>query len=165
MEWRGEADRGVFVSGLSGPQFAALGVGSELVGERGEEEPHLLSSCDPANLYGDVLPVVRPDGERYVVRHLPGNHLVLRGGMPLLAVEAHGARLVPLADLDTAERRAVFSLLPRLVRHAGQRAAVRVETWDGAPVADTPAAADLAFVGFVREDRAMILYRDFGMAR
>ena len=165
MEWRGEVERGDFVSGLSGPQFAALGVGSELMEERHEEEPHLLSSCDPANVYCDVLPVVRPDGERYVVRRLPGNHLVLRGGAPLLAVEAHGARLVPLADLDAAERRAVFALLPRLVRHAGQRAAVRVETWDGAPVADTPAAEDLAFVGFVREDRAMILYRDFGMAR
>lgn len=165
MEWRGEVDRGVFVSGLSGPQFTAPGGGAELVGEHGEDGPVLLGTCDPANLCGEAFPVVRPSGERYVVRRLPGNYLVFRAGVPILAVEAHGARLVPLADLDTAERRSAFSLLARLVRHAGQRAAVRAETWDGVPVGDTPAVEDLASVGFIREDQAMILYRDFGMGR
>ncbi|MDD5645946.1 MAG: hypothetical protein PHW86_02115, partial [Candidatus Bipolaricaulis sp.] len=117
------------------------------------------------NVYGEVLPVTRPSGERYVVRRLLGNYLVVRGGAPILAVEAHGARLIPLADVGVSERRAAFRLLARLVRHAGQRAAVRVETWEGHPVTETPVASDLASAGFIREDRTMILYREFGMAR
>ncbi|MDD5264251.1 MAG: hypothetical protein PHU43_05365, partial [Candidatus Bipolaricaulis sp.] len=165
MEWRGEVDRGVFVSGLSGPQFAAPGAGVELAGERGEESPVLLGTCDPANLCGEAYPIVRPNGDRYSVRRLPGNYLVFRAGAPILGVEAHGARLVPLVDLDAVERRSAFSLLAGLVRHAGQRAAVRVETWDGTAVGDTSAAEDLASVGFIREDRTMILYRDFGTSR
>ncbi len=165
MEWRGDVDRGVFVSGLSGPQFVAPGAGGELAGERGEDGPILLGTCDPANLCGDVVPVVRPNGDRYSVRRLPGNSIVFRAGVPILAVEAHGARLVPLVDLDAAGRRSAFSLLAELVRHAGQRAAVCIETWDGTAVSDTSAADDLASVGFIREDRTMILYRDFGMGR
>lgn len=165
MEWRGEVDRGVFVSGLSGPQFAATGAGAELAAERGEDDPVLLGACDPANLCGEAFPIVRPNGDRYAVRRLPGNYVVFRAGAPIVAVEAHGARLVPLVDLDATGRRSAFSLLAELVRHAGQRAAVRVETWDGAAVSDTSAAEDLASVGFIREDRTMILYRDFGMGR
>jgi len=165
MEWRGEADRGMFVTGLSGPQFAAPGVGAELSGEPREDAPVLLAAADPANVYSEGLPVMRPSGERYIVRRLPGNHLVVRGGAPILAVEGHGARLIPLADVEGTERRAALGLLSQLVRYAGQRAAVRVETWDGDPVTETPAASDLATVGFIREDRTMILYRDYGMAR
>lgn len=43
-----------------------------------------------------------------------------------------------------------------------KRPSVRVRTWDGTPVTATPAAAELEGLGFMREDRVMILYRRFG---
>jgi len=163
MEWRGDVDRGLFVTGLSGPQFAAPGVADELAAAGGvaDERFVLVNVLDPANVWGDVLPVRAPDGVRYAVRHHPGNHLVLRDGRPVLAVENRGERLIPLVDLGDDERRGAIGILAKLVggRH---RAAIRVRTWAGRPVTETPAAADLERLGFMREDRAMILYRSFG---
>ena len=163
MEWRGDVDRGLFVTGLSGPQFAAPGVADELAAAGGvaDERFVLLNALDPANVWGDVLPVRTPDGDRYALRHHSGNGLVLRDGRPILAVENRGERLIPLVELDADERRGAIGVLASLVR-GRRRAAIRVRTWAGRPVTETPAAADLERLGFMREDRAMILYRGFG---
>jgi ATP-dependent Lhr-like helicase len=155
MEWRGDVERGVYVSGLSGPQFAvagwhhALHEGPEVGGM------HLLHVMDPANLLGEVVPIA------HVPRRGPGNYVVVRGGRPLVAVEARARRLVPLADLSVGERREALSLLVRLVRRAGQRPSIRVETWYGVPAATSEVAGDLAALGFIRDDQAMVLYRSF----
>ena len=158
MEWRGEVDRGLFVSGLSGPQFAVADMRNELRRERAGGDRLLLHVMDPAFLLGDVVPV---DG---VPRRGPGNYVIVRGGQPLIAVEARATKLVPLADLAADERRAALLLLPQLVRRAGQPPRIRVETWGGAPAATSEAASDLAAVGFVRDDQTMGLYRRFGGA-
>jgi ATP-dependent Lhr-like helicase len=110
---------------------------------------------DPANLLGDVVPIARAP------RRGPGNYVIVRGGQPLVAVEAWAKRLVPLADLSAGERREALSLLVRLVRRAGQRPSIRVETWDGASAVASEVAADLAALGFIRDDQAMVLYRSF----
>jgi len=36
-----------------------------------------------------------------------------------------------------------------------------VETWDGLPAATSEVAGDLAALGFIRDDQAMVLYRSF----
>jgi hypothetical protein len=36
-----------------------------------------------------------------------------------------------------------------------------VETWDGASAVASEVAADLAALGFIRDDQAMVLYRSF----
>ena len=95
----------------------------------------------------------RPRGLRLAAARL--------GGRPLVAVEAWARRLVPLADLSAGERREVLSLLVRLVRCVGQRPSIRVETWDGAPAAAGEVVGDLAALGFIRDDQAMVLYRSF----
>jgi hypothetical protein len=69
--------------------------------------------------------------------------------------------LSPLADLDAGERREALSLLSQLVRRVGQRPSIRVDTWDGAPATDSVAANDLAALGFIRDDQAMVLYRSY----
>ena len=158
MEWRGEVDRGFFVSGLSGPQFAFPDARDALRKEGGEEAVRLVHVMDPACVIGDIV------AESGLPRRAPGNYVVVRGGRALVAVEGRGARLVPLVDLSSAERRAALALLPRLVRRTGQPPRVRVETWDGIPAAASEAAADLAEAGFVRDDQAMVLYRQFGGA-
>jgi ATP-dependent Lhr-like helicase len=162
MEWRGEVERGLFVSGLSGAQFADRVGRDELLRVAEKERPVLLQVNDPANLFGDVVPIVTPAGDRWVVRHHPGNYLVVRGGDPMLAIEGGGARLTSLRELRDEERRPALELLRELVRRPDQPASLHVESWDGRAVIETPVAADLAALGFVREDRVMILYRSFG---
>jgi ATP-dependent Lhr-like helicase len=155
MEWRGDVERGVYVSDLSGPQFAVAGWHHALRDGHEAGGPQLLHVMDPANLLGDVGSIAR------VPRRGPGNYVVVRGGQPLVAVEARARRLVPLADLSAGERREALSLLVRLVRRAGQRPSIRVETWDGVPAAASEVAGDLATLGFIRDDQAMVLYRSF----
>src|SRR5581483_1639352 len=58
-EVRGELRRGYFVEGLSGVQYALPETAESLgrvAGSAGEESPLLLSSLDPANLYGSGAP-------------------------------------------------------------------------------------------------------------
>ncbi len=161
-EWAGEVERGLFVSGFSAPQFATRGTIDRLQEPRGEGPAILVNVFDPACVYGDLVPIDLPNGERYVVRHHPANYLVLRGGRPILAVENRGERLVPLADLAHDERREGLAALPRLVEGRSRPASIRVNTWDGRPIVDADVADELERLGFVREDRSMILYRSYG---
>ncbi len=156
MEWRGEVDRGFFVLGLSGPQFAEFGMRDALRREQASHGMRLLHVLDPALLLGDAVPASGAP------RRTPGNYVVVEGGRPILAVEAHAARLTPMVDLAPEARRAALDLLPQLVRRAGQPPRLRVETWDDTPAAASEAAEDLAAVGFLRDDQAMIFYRRFG---
>jgi ATP-dependent Lhr-like helicase len=155
MEWRGDVERGAYVRGLSGPQFAVAGWHHALHEGNEADGLRLLHVMDPANLLGDVVPIARAP------RRGPGNYVVVRGGQPLVAVEGWARRLVPLADLSSGERLEALSLLVRLVRRAGQRPSIRVETWDGSPAAGSEVAGDLAALGFIRDDQAMVLYRSF----
>jgi hypothetical protein len=63
--------------------------------------------------------------------------------------------------LSAGELREALFLLPHLVRRAGQRPSIRVETWDGVPAAASEVADDLAALGCIRDDQAMVLYRSF----
>ncbi len=155
MEWAGELDRGLFVSGLCAPQFVDRAARDALQGPSPRGGLRLLSVLDPALLVGEGMISAG------VPRRGPGNYLVVGGGRPRLAVEAYGRRLVASEELTASERREAVALLPRLVRGAGRPARVRVETWNGVPAAASEAADDLAAVGFVRDDQAMVIYRDF----
>jgi len=161
MEWRGEADRGLLVSGLSGLQFAAPGVADGLQAVRSDGEFAMVPTSDPANVWGDVVPLVGASEERLVVRRQPGSFLIFQGGVPILLVEGHGARLTPIADLMPQDRRGGLAQLAHLVEGHLRRQSIRVTTWSGMPVADSPAAGDLESLGFMREDRDMVLYRTF----
>ena len=165
MEWRGDAERGLFVEGLSSPQFAAP-VFSRLLQEEpdGRSGAILLHAFDPANLFGSIIPVLREDGEPYVLRHHPGNGVVVREGRPILAIDAYGTRLTPLVALPEEERIEALSCLRALVEGPWRRTSIRVRTWGGRPILETPAATDLERLGFMREDPFMILYRAFDEA-
>ncbi len=161
MEWAGEVDRAFFVSGLSGPQFAFHGVVGQLSHPAEDVGAVLIQVSDPANMYGDVIPIVRPDGERYVVRHHPANYLVMEGGRPVLGIENRGERLIPLDDVTATQRKACFRLLSRLVKGRERPSSMRVNLWDGLSVTAGPVANELAEAGFVREGQQMILYRTY----
>jgi hypothetical protein len=126
---------------------------SDGVGEDGRGVPqHDQRTRDETRGGADGGPW-RPRGLRLAAARL--------GERPLVAVEAWARRLVPLPDLSAGERREALPLLVRLVRRVGQRPSIRVETWDGAPTATGEVAGDLAALGFIRDDQAMVLYRSF----
>jgi len=164
MEWRGEADRGLFVSGLSGLQFASPGAADALHAPVDEGAIVMIPTADPANVWGDVVPLLDDGGERIAIRRNPGTYLILRGGTPIVLVEGRGSRLTPLRDLDRGELTRGLSLLRRLVAGHLRQRSIRVQTWAGHPVTESPIAADLESAGFMREDRSMVLFRSFGEA-
>ena len=165
QEWAGEVERGVFVSSFSTPQFASRGAIDGLHEATGGDAPILVNAFDPACIYSGIAPVDLPNGERFVVRRHPANYIVCCAGRAILAVENRGERLVPLEDMGHDERRAALVTVRRLVEGRNRPPSVRVKTWRGRAVVDTPIASELESVGFVREDRSMILYRDYEARR
>ncbi len=113
-EWRGELRRGYFVEGLSGLQYATEEAASELARlAASAADPAspviLLSTVDPANIYGSGAPldVELLDGGIARLPRNPGNFLAIRDGRPVLIVEAYAKRLTGLpwaasTDIDSA---------------------------------------------------------------
>jgi len=163
LEWQGAVERGLFVSGLSGAQFARREVVEGLMTGKVRESLVLINSCDPANLYGlsSLFALKRPDGEGFLLRRHPANFLILRGGTPILAIEKRGERLTPLLDLEGKERRFALALLPELLHYAPRSRSIRVRKWDGEPIGSSVVCEDLEANGFIREDLEMIYYRQY----
>ena len=163
LEWRGAVERGLFVSGLAGSQFAHAATLGGLSVHRTDETLTLLGAADPANLYGPsaFFPIQSPLGTGFALRRVPGNYLILRGGVPILAIENRGERLTPLVDLEPQERRRALDLLPRILEHESPVRSIRVRTWDGQPAAGSIASSDLESAGFQREDETLFYYRTF----
>ena len=76
----------------------------------------LISSLDPANLYGSGAPLDIPllEGGTARLTRAASNELVLIGGRPVLIIEGHGRRLTGLASASEAELRSALGLLPTL---------------------------------------------------
>ena len=161
MEWAGEVERAYFVSGMSSPQFARRAMRDLLQTPTHGLEPKLLQVSDPACAFGRLFPVLQLDGSRYIIRHHPGNYLVIRDGRPVLSVEQRGQRLVSLAELNPAELQSALLTLDALTMDRTQPASIRVETFDNEPVLRSAAASVLSELGFSREDQGMVRYRDF----
>ncbi|HEX9975010.1 MAG TPA: hypothetical protein VGD14_23345, partial [bacterium] len=176
LEWRGEIRRGYFVKGFSGMQFALPQAADELMAfhqtapgysiGQNSDQMILINSCDPANFYGAAspLPVLHPmNSEWRLLRH-PNNYLILKRGIPILAIEAKGARLTPLHDLSNDELRDALNLLPRLLHDpAGWRRirSIKVELWNGQAVRNSEVADYLKEIGFRDEFKVMVLEREF----
>jgi ATP-dependent Lhr-like helicase len=161
-ELRGELRRGYFVEGLSGVQYARDEAAEELArqaaGRDGEGTPVLMSSLDPANLYGSGaafdIPLLEGGTARFI--RSTSNYLVLAGGRPVLMIEALGKRLTGLASASEQDLRAALALLPTLAGPA--RRVLKVETYNSAATLASPAAPWLAEVGFVRDYPGMAYY-------
>jgi len=174
LEWRGEIRRGYFVKGFSGLQFALPKAADEMMnlpqnkpGYNTESDSLILiNSCDPANLYGAAspLPLLHPmNADWRLLRH-PNNYLILKNGLPLLAIESKGARLTPLRDFTMDERNEALDLLPQLLDGpAGWRRirSIKVEFWDGQPVRNSEIADYLKEIGFRDEFKMMVLERGY----
>jgi len=152
LEFAGEVIRGYFVQGLSGEQYALESAVEELRAPPPRHEPALLlNACDPANLWGHVLPLARRDGSKQPVTRIPSNLLLVRGGSPRLLVEGYGRDLTPLAGFEPDELPELIHVLQEVLkRPPGIRPVKRIEvrTWDGRPVRQSEGAGPFHEAGF-----------------
>jgi ATP-dependent Lhr-like helicase len=161
-ELRGELRRGYFVEGLSGVQYATNEAAEELTQRAAARDradtPVLISTLDPANLYGAGAAFDIPllEGGTARLSRADGNYVVMSGGRPLLIIEASGRRLTGLASASELELRGALALLPALAGPA--RRVLKVETYNNAATLASPAAPWLAELGFVRDHPGMAYY-------
>jgi ATP-dependent Lhr-like helicase len=151
MELGGEVVRGYFVDGLSGEQYALRDALPDLDRAARRAEPHVLVNlADPANLWGSVFGLTRPDGTRVSAPRLPHTWLIFRDGRPLLLAERHGQDLTPLSGWEPADFAGAIRALQSLVdRPAALRPVRRLEiaTWAGRPARESDARDPLAAAG------------------
>ncbi|HEV3320086.1 MAG TPA: DEAD/DEAH box helicase [Solirubrobacteraceae bacterium] len=183
LETLGVCRRGYFVEGLGGAQFALPGAVERLRSERAEQPPApgpraaparrprlatlVLAATDPAQPYGAALPWPsfseregRSSGSRRPAR-VPGAHVVLVSGAPVLYVERGGRGLIVLAPAAGATQTparapgavadervcTALSALGEAVR-AGQVGRLALERIDGEPAIGSQWETLLAECGF-----------------
>ncbi|MGI9189066.1 MAG: Lhr family helicase [Longimicrobiaceae bacterium] len=154
LEEAGRVRRGYFVEGLGAAQFALPGAEERLRRVRdaaGNPEPKVtvLSATDPANPYGAALPW--PDRDPPRPQRSAGAQVALLEGEPLAWISASARRILTFLPEDGRDReRALRALTGALARlpEIRRRAAIVVESVDGAPVAESPLAPHLRPAGF-----------------
>jgi ATP-dependent Lhr-like helicase len=139
MEESGKVRRGHFVAGLSGAQFAYGGAIERLRGGRSTDSgqrpaTQVLSTLDPANPYGTLLPW--PDrfdaAAAHKPRRVPHAFVVLAGGALLAYVEPSAHKMLLFAPLRSTVDAAqcLVEGLAALARRAPRRT-VEIRTIDG----------------------------------
>ena len=152
LEFRGDVQRGYFVAGLAGAQFALPEAVEWLRLQRSADEdvPVVMLTSDPANVYALPLPaggefdaLARPRGA--------GAMLVTVAGRIVISAERRGGRLrVRDTAMEDEVREAAKALADRLVRRSGmaRRRDVVVETIDGVRAAGSRWAEAFADAGY-----------------
>jgi len=169
MEELGLVTRGLFIRDIQALQFAEREI-AERLGEtfftgdpaNGEDELVALSAVDPANPYG--LTVEWPNGKVNAATagfaRKPGNYMLLRGGRFLLWAANNGRKLTPVdASASDLQKQAEYIRFTArcLIREQGQRK-VKIESWNGQPIARTELAEHLARLGAERDGQAFVLW-------
>jgi ATP-dependent Lhr-like helicase len=155
MEEAGLCQRGYFVEGLGGAQFALPAAVERL---RDVREPAarggataVLSAVDPASPYGAAVPW--PETASRKLARAAGAWVVLVAGRLALYVERGGRGLV-LVDPDLLEPG--IEALATLVSE-GRVKRLAIERVDGEPVAGTEAERLLVAHGFLQAPRRVVL--------
>ena len=159
MEYGGEVVRGYFVQGLSGEQYALEEALADLAPPSRRAEPHVLVNItDPANLWGRVFSLSRPDGSRIGAARIPQTWLVVRHGRPITLAEGHGRDLSALAGFETVDLPGAIRALQTIFERPPSLRPIRrleIQTWNGEPVRQSAARDPLVEAGFtIDSDRA-----------
>jgi ATP-dependent Lhr-like helicase len=160
LETIGVCQRGYFVEGLGGAQFALPGAAERLRAQRDDDTAAatVLAATDPAQAYGAVLKWPARDegqGGRSPAR-AAGAHVVLAGAEPVLYVERGGKSLQVLVEpADERLAGAVEALADAVGR--GRIARLGIERVDGEPVVGSPWEERLLDLGFRAGPRKLTL--------
>ena len=156
LETLGVARRGYFVEGLGGAQFALPGAVERLRGvSRDEDAPVVLAAVDPAQPYGAALAWPARDESRRPTR-VPGAHVVLSGGEPVLYVERGGRGLQTLVEPGDPRIEPALVALVEQVR-AGRIRRLALEKVDGESAMTSPLGPALVALGFQPGPRRLTL--------
>ncbi|MDH7602144.1 MAG: DEAD/DEAH box helicase [Armatimonadota bacterium] len=167
MELAGEIERGYFVEGLSGAQFALPEAVDELHRTQAESSstgtsaseptPILINTCDPACLFSTSGPFDTGFGKP---NRLPSNYMVLLDGAPAVTVELGSGTIrvhpnLSMNDLETALRSLVHLVdNPWPIRPYRK---VELTRFGDEPILGSPVEPILRSVGFERELRSLTL--------
>lgn len=166
MEWRGEVRRGYFVAGLSGMQFAlphALEMFTTPQTPPTSSALVMLNVLDPAVPFGGGVNLTLRDSTGNLLNPVrqASNHLIFIDAQPIIYAENYGMRLRSLAgatDEALASGLACLRQFLQLPEPLRPRKRIEVETWNEAPVINTPAAAWLQQHGFEKEAEKIVLW-------
>jgi ATP-dependent Lhr-like helicase len=147
LETIGVCQRGYFVEGLGGAQFALPGAAERLRAQRDDDAaaPVVLAATDPAQPYGGVLKWPKREG-RSPARHA-GAHVVLAGAEPVLYVERGGKGLQVLVEDDDPRLGPAIEALTASVER-GRIRRLAVEKVNGEPVVGSAWEEPLLELGF-----------------
>ena len=155
LEILGTANRGYFVSGLGGAQFALPGAVERLRSlPRVDAEYLVLAATDPANPYGASLPWPKRDEGRRPAR-TAGAYLLMRNGVPLLYVERGGRGILRLLPIEGDELLEAVTHLVEVAR-SGVIPKLSIERVDGQPVIGSGFEPTLIEAGFNRQPRKLV---------
>ncbi len=147
LETLGVCQRGYFVEGLGGAQFALPGAAERLRSQRDDDdaEPLVLAATDPAQPYGGVLKW--PKREARSPARQAGAHVVLAGAEPVLYVERGGKGLQILVEDDDPRLTPAIEALAAAVQR-GRIRRLGVEKVNGEPVVGSAWEERLLELGF-----------------
>jgi ATP-dependent Lhr-like helicase len=149
LETLGVCQRGYFVEGLGGAQFALPGAAERLRAQRDDDAapPVVLAATDPAQPYGAALKWPRPDAAARTPARQAGAHVVLAGAEPVLYVERAGKGLQILVREDDERLAPAIEALADAVRR-GRIRKLGVERVNGEPVVGSAWEEPLLELGF-----------------
>lgn len=160
-EMSGQVRGGYFIEDLGGSQFALPEVVDQLRATRAtpaEPQTLLLNSYDPASLFGPLFATGLPSNANYA--RSPLNYIILVNGEPSLYITGYGRTLWRspqcLSTWPTAA-----GILPRLLDipgHQRPRRSIAVQSIDGSPVGQNPAATQLHQQGFTITGDTLVLW-------
>jgi ATP-dependent Lhr-like helicase len=160
LETLGTARRGYFVESLGGAQFALSAAVERLRSLRADDADAggalVIAATDPANPYGAALPWPKRDHPGRGPARVPGAHVVLIDGEPVLFAERGGRNLVPLGEPEDDRLRQAFEALADHV-HSGRLRQLAVERYDGEPVVGSEIEPLLVELGFRQGPRKLTL--------
>jgi ATP-dependent Lhr-like helicase len=138
LETVGVCQRGYFVEGLGGAQFALPGAAERLRAQRDDDAapPVVLAATDPAQAYGAVLKWPPRDATRAPSRQ-GGAHVVMAAAEPVLYVERGGKGLQVLVEDDDPRLLPAIEALTSAVER-GRIRKLGVERVNGEPVVGSP---------------------------
>jgi len=167
LEMRGEVRRGYFVEDLPGEQYA-LPEAVELLravkrthaeASPAEAQPMvLLNACDPANVFGTILPLTDEVGQPVKWSRRPQAYVLFRAGMPLLV---YHDTVKQLADLSGAEAERAVQRLMELVEAptaACRHKEVAIKSWNSHPIDVSPARFLLQELGWLPLKKRALIY-------
>ena len=156
LEETGRVRRGYFVDGLSGAQFARAHTVDRLRAESREDHPKpvVLSTPDPANPYGSLLPWPENSGRP---RRASGSLVVLVYGHPVFFLEKGGKKLTTFGRAEEpSSLEAAIDGLREVARQKRGRS-LKLQEIDGEPARKSPLASRLLAAGFRVDLQGLIL--------